>query len=476
MGRFHREPRRLEDDYIVHSESLGDAPGDGTSAKIRLASSRIDPQQRFAVKTLRLDSGMRAEQKGEVENYLCMDHPHIARLYDVYESKQHVHFVMECLEGGDLLHSLQSKGRFSEAEARKATRQLLLALNYMHSHGIVHRDVKLENAVCDEQGFLKLIDFGLSVKWARDSGKTLRCSCGTLPYCAPEVLGMDYTSQCDIWSLGVLTYSLLAGAFPFQGSDAELKRQILSSRYSMDSNDWDDVSMDAKQFVSALLESDPSKRLTAQEALQHPWISESHSHATTGLLEVAQSLKQFAQLSHCARICKQMSAWSLSNKDQCKVRDYFLALDVNQQGTITLKELGHALLDQLKIQDYSVVQESFDALDYNNDEEITYSEFLAAMVGNQIEVTSSLTTATFHRFDSMGSGFITKARLRDVIGNGKNGTASTFLNEINPNNDGYLRLEGFHSYLTTIVARALPSMSLPTSKSRHGLTQANRHS
>merc|ERR1719215_476798 len=140
--------------------------------------------------------------KAEVENYLSMDHPHIIRLYDVYESRQELFLVMECAEGGELFARLVEKKRFSEAEASDALRQMLLALNYIHSHGIVHRDVKLENFIYDRHGHLKLIDFGFSKMWAASANENMGDSLGTLAYAAPEVLQENYTSQCDMWSLG----------------------------------------------------------------------------------------------------------------------------------------------------------------------------------------------------------------------------------------------------------------------------------
>merc|ERR1719265_1112560 len=175
------------------------------------ATSVSRPGQRFAVKTLKIGTGVQnflkkdhlQQLKGEVENYLSMDHPHIVRLYDVYESKSELHLVMECAGGGELFEHVTKKKRFSEYEASDALRQMLLALNYIHSHGIVHRDVKLENFIFDSKssGHLKLIDFGFSKMWDQTSGEKMKQSLGTLAYAAPEVLNRSYTSQCDLWSL-----------------------------------------------------------------------------------------------------------------------------------------------------------------------------------------------------------------------------------------------------------------------------------
>merc|ERR1719183_2791725 len=118
-----------------------------------MATSRSLVGQKFAVKSFRLDGideTMLEQARVEVENHLTLDHPHIVSLMDVYETKQHLHLVMECLEGGELFDRVKEKKRFSEDEARDAVRQMLLPLHYMHSHGIVHCDVKLENFIYDQ--------------------------------------------------------------------------------------------------------------------------------------------------------------------------------------------------------------------------------------------------------------------------------------------------------------------------------------
>jgi len=141
----------------------------------------------------------------------------------------------------------------------------------------VHRDVKLENFVYDARNsdHLKLIDFGLSTRWDAKSTKSekLSKSLGTLSYAAPEVLKGSYTSQCDLWSVGVLGYTLLCGYMPFGGSDHERVSRISTGKYCMKNRGWCDISAECKNFVRSLLHSDPSKRLSAHEALKHPWIA-----------------------------------------------------------------------------------------------------------------------------------------------------------------------------------------------------------
>merc|ERR1719183_2388648 len=120
------------------------------------------------------------------------------------------------MNGGELFQRVQERRKFNETDAADASSQMLLAINYVHSHGMVHRDLKLENFLYEsaKSDHLKLIDFGFSKVWEPNTKMAL--SCGTLSYVAPEVLAKDYTSQCDMWSFGVIVFILLVGYMPFQ--------------------------------------------------------------------------------------------------------------------------------------------------------------------------------------------------------------------------------------------------------------------
>merc|ERR1719389_1534949 len=181
---------------------------------------------------------------------------------------------MECMEGGELFDRVAQVKRFTESGAADAARQMLLALNYLHSHGMVHRDLKLENFLYDGQGsnHLKMIDFGFS-KYT-DSRARMKTSCGTLAYVAPEVLNRSYTSQCDLWSMGVIVFILLSGHMPFHGdSDAQIQ-DIKKGKYVFKQEYWGKISPLAKEFVKSLLEVDPNKCLTSGAALEHRWITQ----------------------------------------------------------------------------------------------------------------------------------------------------------------------------------------------------------
>jgi len=448
QSRYHKLPKRITHDYTIKEKVLGS----GYNGVVRLAVDKgAEKEQHFAVKAFKLSNitaDKRQQLDSEVAVFLGMDHPHVARLFDVYETDDHLHLVMECLEGGELFDRVTARKRYSEQDAAEATRQMLLALNYLYSHGIVHRDLKLENFLYDFKNgdHLKLIDFGFSKVW--DPNIKMHVSCGTLSYVAPEVLDKSYTKQCDLWSLGVIAFILLAGYMPFSGSEEVQKTNILAGRYTLKKERWSTVSEEALGFVQALLQVDPDKRFTAEAALEHPWIRQRHKKVEMDIdVSIVDGLRQFGQASKFRRCCMEMMAWSLSNEERAKVREYFVSMDKNKQGTITLLELKQVMTDKFHISDTETMQ-VFEALDSNQDDTIHYSDFLAAMLNTRIAMHDDLLRSAFRRFDTDSSGYITVDNLRQVLGDTFEGEQiETLLSEADMLQDNRISYAEFVAYL-----------------------------
>eukprot|EP00928_Gymnodinium_smaydae_P063656 TRINITY_DN47174_c0_g1_i1.p1 TRINITY_DN47174_c0_g1~~TRINITY_DN47174_c0_g1_i1.p1 ORF type:complete len:558 (-),score=122.34 TRINITY_DN47174_c0_g1_i1:50-1723(-) len=446
-GRFNRRPKRLDDDYtILRDEVLGS----GYNGSV-LKATRGD--HKFAVKALRLSGvseDVRAQLETECEIFLGMDHPHVARLVDVYESKDRLDLVMECMEGGELFDRVREQRRFSEKDAAHAAYQMLLAINYIHSRKVVHRDLKLENFMYEKKDtdHLKLIDFGFGKIWSPDT--VMRSTCGTLSYVAPEVLKGEYGMQCDIWSLGVVIFIMLVGYMPFKGDEEKVMKQISSGQCIWNKKAWSKVSETGISFVKSLLVVNASSRLTAEQALAHEWIAQREGHAGhDGLVdqEVVNALCRFAEASNFKRACMSLMAWSLSCEERAAVRDAFIEMDTSRRGTITLKEFQHVLSTRFKIEDVAA-QRIFAALDTSGDQEIQYTEFLAAMVNTRIAVHDDLLMRTFHRFDVDNTGVISIANLKVVLGEQFNGEqVEQLLREADINGDGEISCEEFMGFL-----------------------------
>ncbi|XP_028306852.1 calcium/calmodulin-dependent protein kinase type 1D [Gouania willdenowi] len=232
----------------------------------------------FAVKCIpkKALKGKESSIENEIAVLRKIKHENIVALEDIYESPDHLYLIMQLVSGGELFDRIVEKGFYTEKDASTLIRQVLDAVNYLHRMGIVHRDLKPENLLyfnpLDESKIM-ISDFGLSKM--EGSGDVMSTACGTPGYVAPEVLAQKpYSKAVDCWSIGVIAYILLCGYPPFYDeNDSKLFEQILRADYEFDAPYWDDISDSAKDFISNLMEKDPAKRITCEQALRHPWIA-----------------------------------------------------------------------------------------------------------------------------------------------------------------------------------------------------------
>uniref|UniRef100_A0A8U8BPW9 Ribosomal protein S6 kinase n=3 Tax=Passeriformes TaxID=9126 RepID=A0A8U8BPW9_GEOPR len=232
----------------------------------------------FAVKII--DKSKR-DPSEEIEILLRYgQHPNIITLKDVYDDGKFVYLVMELMRGGELLDRILRQKCFSEREASAVLCTITKTVDYLHSQGVVHRDLKPSNILyMDESGnpdSIRICDFGFAKQLRAENG-LLMTPCYTANFVAPEVLKRQgYDAACDIWSLGILLYTMLAGFTPFANGPDDTPEEILarigSGKYALTGGNWDSVSDTAKDIVSKMLHVDPHQRLTAVQVLRHPWI------------------------------------------------------------------------------------------------------------------------------------------------------------------------------------------------------------
>ena len=207
------------------------------------------------------------------------------RLIDFFVSSTAFFIVTEYMDSGDMQDLLERRGRFLEEDVRQIIFSLLQAMLFVHKNGVAHRDLKPENLLISsrasfhpgsKQGILsryiiKIADFGLAAQVSQP--RSLITRCGTPMYVAPEVLrSFPYDQSCDMWSLGVIVYLFISGCHPFMDSRKKgLYRKILSGKVVLDGDGWDTISPEAKHFISSCLTVNPRGRISAQEALHHPW-------------------------------------------------------------------------------------------------------------------------------------------------------------------------------------------------------------
>jgi calcium/calmodulin-dependent protein kinase I len=211
----------------------------------------------------------------EIKILKKLKHPNIVRLFDLFDSPESIYIVLELVPEGELFDHLITNGVYTESDARSIVRQVLEGVDYMHKNGVVHRDLKPENLLCKDATHIKIADFGMSKDIS--SMGMLKTAVGTPSYIAPEIIqGVNstaYDSGCDIWSIGVLCYVILSGYTPFWGeTQDELFCRITAAIFEFPSPEWDEISQQAKDFVTSLLTPNPSDRPSAEAALNHEWI------------------------------------------------------------------------------------------------------------------------------------------------------------------------------------------------------------
>jgi len=212
----------------------------------------------------------------EVDILKKVNHPNIIALKELFDTPDKLYLVMELVTGGELFDKIVEKGSYTESEASHLVRKIVSAVDYLHNLGIVHRDLKPENLLlkrADNDLEIAIADFGLSKIVGQQM--MMQTACGTPSYVAPEVLNASgYGKEVDMWSIGVITYILLCGFPPFYGDTVpEIFEQIMEANFDYPEEYWHTVSKEAKDFINRLLVVDSDKRLSAGDALRHPWLS-----------------------------------------------------------------------------------------------------------------------------------------------------------------------------------------------------------
>mmetsp|Transcript_31068 Transcript_31068/g.30521 ORF Transcript_31068/g.30521 Transcript_31068/m.30521 type:complete len:225 (+) Transcript_31068:343-1017(+) len=217
------------------------------------------------------------------------------KLFEIYEDEKRFYLVTELCSGGELFEQISNNEQIQEKDAAKIILQVLAAISFCHSKGIVHRDIKPENLLIDSQmnDAVKLIDFGTSD--FLEKGKKFQEVFGTAYYIAPDILNKQYDEKCDVWSIGVIMYILLAGKPPFDGgTDEETLKKITIGSYDLNCKELKHVSKDGIDLMKKLMTYEPEKRLSAAEALTHPWIQKVRDQISVDLIiKSLTNLKNF---------------------------------------------------------------------------------------------------------------------------------------------------------------------------------------
>ncbi|PUZ36672.1 hypothetical protein GQ55_9G056900 [Panicum hallii var. hallii] len=423
---------RLKDLYTI-GKKLGQGQFGTTYLCVEKATGREFASKSIAKRKLLTEEDVEdVRREIQIMHHLA-GHANVVSIVGAYEDAVAVQLVMELCAGGELFDRIIQRGHYSEKAAAQLTRVIVGVVEACHSLGVMHRDLKPENFLFvnqEEDSPLKTIDFGLSIFFK--PGEIFTDVVGSPYYVAPEVLLKHYGREVDVWSAGVIIYILLSGVPPFwDESEQGIFEQVLKGDLDFSSEPWPSISESAKDLVRKMLIRDPKKRLTAHEALCHPWVCVDGVAPDRPLdSAVLSRLKQFSAMNKLKKMALRVIAESLSEEEIAGLKEMFKMLDTDNSGHITLEELktglqrvGATLMD-------SEINALMEAADIDNSGTIDYGEFIAATLHiNKVEKEDKL-FAAFSYFDKDGSGYITQdelqkaceefgigdTRLEDIIG------------------------------------------------------------
>jgi len=465
---------RILDDYIF-VETLGK----GGFGEVRKAKHKKTGIVR-AVKVLhRLRHGVEQYEKilNEIQILKNLDHPHIMKIIEFYQDDAKLYIVTEFYEGNELFSKVSGRHSLEEYQVATIMNQILSAVNYCHKNKVVHRDLKPENIMYEskkDDAVLKVIDFGTSQ--AFQVGETLHKPLGTCYYVAPEVLKKEYNEKCDIWSCGVIMFFLLCGHPPFMGStEKRILERVLLGHFDFDESEWAGITPGAKELIRKMLEYEPSKRISAEEALNDRWFTEilgrkeikNHDQAAKNL----KSIQKFrAEKKIQEAIWIFMVSFFSSKDDRSKLLETFKALDKDKNGTLSREEIKEGFREITGVdRTDEEIDDIMQKMDQNESGNIDYSEFVALTIDQMHLLSKSKLEAAFKLFDEDGNGYLTVDELKDflsperikVVQIDKKEEESTeefekglweeMMNEVDANHDGKVSMQEFKELMLRLV-------------------------
>ncbi|KAK9154390.1 hypothetical protein Sjap_001870 [Stephania japonica] len=389
-------------------------------------------------------------------------HRNLVQFYDALEDDDNVYVVMELCKGGELLDRILSRGgKYSEEDAKAVLVQILSIVSYCHLQGVVHRDLKPENflfSTKDEESPLKAIDFGLSD--FVNPGERLNDIVGSAYYVAPEVLNRVYGTEADMWSIGVIAYIILCGSRPFWAkTESGIFRAVVKTEPNFEEAPWPSLSSDARNFVKSLLTKDYRKRLTAAQALSHPWLSTYQGIKVPLDILPFKLVKAYICSSSLRKLALQALAKTLNGAQQAYLREQFTLLGPNKNGFISLQNFKTALMkfstDAMKD---SRLIEYVNALTCLHQRNMDFEEFCAAATSvHQLEGSESWDEhahGAYEFFEKNGNRQIVIEELASELGLSPSIPMHVVLQDWIRQSDGKLSFLGFVKLLHGMSAHS----------------------
>ncbi len=404
----------------------------------------------------------------EIDILKKMDHISILKIYEFYITSDYFYLITEYCNCGELFDHLTTNGPYDESHSAYIIFQLLSAIYFCHSSNIIHRDLKPENILIesiikDQYLNIKIIDFGTAKIFEKSKKESKQV--GSCYYMAPEVLLKNYNEKCDLWSVGVILYMLLSGLPPFDGDTEEMIfKKIRKGVYDLKSEPFDQISSSAKNLIELLLAKDPTKRISAKQALEHKWFQD---QKTKGMIindnekdkeeNIKSSLKTISKFKTDYKLQEVAIAFIVHNMTQTeevkKIYNIYRMLDENGDGRITKDELikGMKMYDKDKTNVEEEVENIFNIIDTDKNGYLEFEEFVRVLIDKKKLLTDENLKFSFDFFDKDGSGDITVEELKEFFGVNNGREIEKLVDEIDINGDKVISFEEYKIMMTKII-------------------------
>ncbi|OMJ94562.1 hypothetical protein SteCoe_2206 [Stentor coeruleus] len=382
----------------------------------------------------------------EVDILRKLDHPNIIKITEVIQDNRCYHIVTELFYGGELFDKIVELKNFKEKQAARYMHQIISAVSYCHSHGVLHRDLKPENLLLVDESKnspLKVIDFGISRLTSNSFSPARRY--GQPHYTAPEVFNNMFTEKSDLWSCGVILYVMLCGYLPFLGSkESDTIRQIANREIDFPDKEWSKVSQDAKDLTGLILNKDPNKRPMAKEIMMHPWIQSNMNGLCHKIrLDSVKNLISFRSQEKIQHATFEFIISHLSTQQELKeLQNAFMILDVNGDGKLSREEIMEGI-EKVRFTKYFDIERIIEECDADGSDFIDYSEFLTAAMDWRGTLSKKKLQSAFKTFDINGDGKIDINELKEMIPGLSDEDYLEIMREADKNHDEAIDYEEF---------------------------------
>ena len=449
--------------------------GEGSFGEVWLVRHKLLGKE-FALKIIEKSPYSNVNQIiNEINILKTLDHPNILKILEFHLENDKFYIVTDYCPEGELFNEIEKKRIFTEKETSFIIYQILQAVRYCHKMRIVHRDIKPENIMIldrESNGLLhvKLIDFGTAKLFAE--GKKQKAIVGSSYYIAPEVIKGKYDEECDLWSIGVIMYIMLVGAPPFNGEEEDdILRSVTSGKYDTTCTAYTSLSDNAKNLMTRLLTYNPAQRITAEEALSHPWFKTTEFaniyRVNTINPDLARNMMTNLEYYKSDNIIKcAVLAYLVhqnTNSKECINASYlFNEIDLNKDGTLEKNELESALLKYFNLTPEQASKKAntiFINIDTDNNGFIESEEFIRACINPNMFTSENYLMAAFNYFDNDKNGSISVAEVESKFyQSAKNQNDNTKLqlkkmfDQIDVNKDGIISFDEFSYMIKGIIS------------------------